>query len=31
MHLMDVHGWTVAMVLTWRDDKEYLRAAHEKM
>lgn len=31
MHLMDVHGWTLAMVLTWRRDETYLREAHEKM
>lgn len=33
MHLMDRHGWSVAMVLTWRTDESYLqdwhRHAHE--
>ena len=31
MHLMDEHGWTLAMVLTCRGDETYLREAHEKM
>jgi hypothetical protein len=29
-HLMEVHGWTVAMVLAHRSEENYLLAAHAK-
>jgi hypothetical protein len=29
-HLMEVHGWTVAMVLAQRANENYLMTAHEK-
>jgi hypothetical protein len=30
MHLMESHGWTVAMVLSRRYDEDYLQSEHKR-
>jgi hypothetical protein len=30
VHLMEQHGWSVAMVLSRRFDEDYLQSAHQK-